>query len=236
MSSPTVLAASEEHELALLLSGRCRRCAELVPGGTALRGRPCARCGEETLPSATDRTVLHALHEERATVRLWVAVVAVGVAALVAGWFPVLNSLLIAAALVWVRFTVVRPTLRLLTPRRRLVSRWTLRLAAGCFLALSIIFLEALTLIPALGALAKAVLSGAQVAVAGDFARRYLGWQLEREGRGEPVAVWEVGLLGGWLSLMLGLVAGLVAGGLWLLEKLGWVQGWMLGALPGGTP
>jgi hypothetical protein len=235
MRSPTVLAASEEHALALLLSGRCRACAERLPGGTALRGHPCARCGEETLPDATDRTVLHALHTERATVRLWVAGVAVGLAALVAGWFPVLNSLLIAAALVWVRFTVVRPALRLLTPRRRLVSRWTLRLAAGCFLALSIIFLESLTLLPGLGALAKALLSGAQVVVAGAFARRYLGWQLEREGRGTPVAVWEVGLLGAWLSVMLGLVAGLVALALWLLEKLGWVQGWMLGALPGGT-
>lgn len=68
-SSPT-LASSEEHELALLLSGRCRRCAERLPGGTALRGRPCPRCGEATLPSATDRAVLHQLHGSESAVRL----------------------------------------------------------------------------------------------------------------------------------------------------------------------
>lgn len=54
MTSSPALAAPEEHGLALLLSGRCRRCAERIPGGAALRGRPCPHCGEPTLPSAVD--------------------------------------------------------------------------------------------------------------------------------------------------------------------------------------
>src|SRR3712207_668859 len=155
MTSLSTLAASEEHELALLLSGRCRRCAERLPGGTALRGRPCPRCGEATLPSATDRAVLHELHGSQSAVRLWLAVAAVAVGALVASWFPLINSVLIIGAMVWLRFTIVKPGLSLLTPRRRIVTRWTLRLAAGCFLALSVIVLELLTLIPAAGALVK---------------------------------------------------------------------------------
>src|SRR5512139_1743081 len=99
MTSSPALAASEEHELALLLSGRCRRCAERLPGGTALRGRPCPRCDEATLPSATDRGVLHQLEGSRSAVRLWLAVVAVAAGALVASWFPLINSLLLAGAL-----------------------------------------------------------------------------------------------------------------------------------------
>ncbi len=231
----STLATRETHELALLLSGRCRRCAERIPGGTALKGRACPHCEEPTLPSATDRAVLHELHTSRSGVHLWMAVVVVALAALVAGWFPLLNSLLIAAALVWMRFTLVRPALRLLTPRRRFVSRWTLRLAAGCFLALSIVVLELLTLFPAVGALLKSLLSAAQVALAGGFSRRYLSWQLEREGQGTPVALWEVGLLAVWAALLVALVAGTVAVVLWVLHKLGVAHHW-LDALPGGTP
>jgi hypothetical protein len=236
MTSSPALAASEEHELALLLSGRCRRCAERLPGGTALRGRPCPRCGEATLPSATDRAVLHELHLSQSAVRLWLAVGAVTAGALVASWFPLLNSLVIIGALVWLRFTVVKPGLSLLTPRRRIVTRWTLRLAAGCFLALSIIVLEALTLIPAAGAVVKTVVSAAEVAVAGGVTRRYLTWQIGREGRGVPVALWELVLLGVWAAVLLAMVAGMVAVVLWILGQLGLLEGRVLGAMPEVKP
>ena len=235
MSSPT-LASSEEHELALLLSGRCRRCAERLPGGTALRGRPCPRCGEETLPSATDRAVLHELHGSQSAVRLWLAVAAVTAGALVASWFPLINSVLIIGALLWLRSTVVKPGLSLLTPRRRIVTRWTLRLAAGCFLALSIIVLELLTLIPAAGALVKTVISALEVAAAGVMTRRYLGWQIGREGRGEPVAFWELVLLGAWTALLLAVVAGMVAVVLWILGQIGLLETRVLGAMPEVKP
>ncbi|WP_224362139.1 hypothetical protein [Hyalangium versicolor] len=221
MTSLPTLAAHEEHELSLLLSGRCRRCAERLPGGTALRGRPCPRCGEPTLPSAMDRAALHELHGTQSTVRLWLAVAAVTAGALVASWFPLVNSLLLAGALVWIRFTIVRPGLTLLTPRRRIVTRWTLRLATGCFLALSVIVLELLTLIPAAGAVVKTVVSAGQVAAAGGATRSYLSWQVGREGRGEPVALWEVALLAVWTVVLLAVVAGMVAVVLWILGKLG---------------
>jgi hypothetical protein len=235
MSSP-VLPASEEHELALLLSGRCRRCAELLPGGAALRGHPCPRCGEATLPSATDRSVLHQLEGSRSAVRLWLAVAAVTAGAVVASWFPLINSLLLAAALVWIRFTIVKPGLRLLTPRRRIVTRWTLRLATGCFLALSVIVLELLTLIPGAGALLKTLLSAGQVAVAGVSTRGYLSWQLGREARGEPVALWELALLVFWAALLLAVVAGMVAVVLWILGKLGLLQAQVHAVMPRAQP
>ncbi len=233
MTTPAALAASEEHELALLLSGRCRRCAERLPGGTALRGRPCPRCGEPTLPTPTDRAVLHQLQDTQSSVRLWLAVAAVTAGALVASWFPLINSLLIAGALVWIRFTIVKPGLALLTPRRRIVTRWTLRLAAGCFLALSVILLELLTLIPAAGALVKTAISALEVALAGSAARRYLSWQVSRAGRGVPVAFWEVALLAVWAAVLLAMVAGMIAVVLWILGKVGLLEAQVLGAMPG---
>ncbi|HYH98595.1 hypothetical protein [Hyalangium sp.] len=234
-NSPTMV-ASEEHELALLLSGRCRRCAERLPGGTALRGHPCPRCGEQTLPGATDRVVLHELHASQSAVKLWLAVAAVAAGALVASWFPLINSLLIVGALVWLRFTVVKPGLALLTPRRRIVTRWTLRLAAGCFLAVTIIVLELLTLIPAAGALVKTVVSAAEVGGAGLVTRRYLTWQIGREGQGVPVALWEIALLAVAAAVLLTLVAGTVAVVLWILGKLGLLQTQVLGSMPGVKP
>ncbi|MDY7227359.1 hypothetical protein [Hyalangium rubrum] len=236
MTSLPTLAASEEHELALLLSGRCRRCAERLPGGTALRGRPCPRCGEETLPSATDRAVLHELHGAQSAVRLWLAVAAVAVGAMVASWFPLINSLLIIGALVWLRFTIVKPGLSLLTPRRRIVTRWTLRLAAGCFLALSFIVLELLTFIPGAGALVKTAVSALEVAGAGLMTRRYLTWQIRREGQGAPVALWELALLAAWALVLALTVALLVVVVLWLLSKLGLLESRVLGAMPGVKP
>ncbi len=232
MTSPTALATREQHELALLLSGRCRRCAERIPGGTALRGLPCPSCAERTLPSDTDRTLLHGLHTSRSATRLWVAVALVGVAALVAGVFPVLNSLLLAGALLWVRFTIVSPALRLLTPHRRLISRWTLRLASGCFLAASVVLLEALTLLPALGIIAKSFLSAVDVALAGVASRGYLSWQLGREGRGVPVGSWEVSLLAAWGLLLLALVALCVAAMLWVLAKLDELEHFLMELMP----
>jgi hypothetical protein len=236
MTSSPALIAREEHELALLLSGRCRRCAERIPGGTALRGRPCPRCGEATLPSAVDRAVLHELQHSQSAVRLWLAVAAVTAGALVASWFPLINSLLIAGALLWLRFTVVKPGLVLLTPQRRFITRWTLRLAAGCFLALSVIILELLTLIPAAGALVKTLVSACEVALAGGLTRSYLTWQIGREGRGVPVALWEMVLLGVWTALLLAVVAGMVAVVLWILGKLGLLEPHVMGALPGARP
>ncbi|NMO17210.1 hypothetical protein HPC49_13165 [Pyxidicoccus fallax] len=232
--SATAVASSEEHELALLLNGRCRACAERIPGGTALRGLPCPRCGEATLPSPTDREVLHQLATERASVRLWLAVAAVAVAGFAASWFPLLTSVLLIVALVWIRVTIVRPALQFLTPRRRMVSRLTLRLAAGCFVAAAILLHELLTFVPAFGALAKVVLSASQVAAAGIFARRYLAWQTEREARGLPMEPWEVTLLVVFLLLLLGLTT--AAGMLlwWVFQQLGVLNTFLAGPAVGG--
>lgn len=233
MMSATAVAGGDEHQLALLLGGRCRRCAEKIPGGTVLRGRPCPRCGEATLPSPADREMLHRLSSERASVRLWVAVAVVAVASLAASWFPLLTSLLLLAALLWIRATLVRPALQLLTPQRRQVSRLTLRLAAACFFAASLILFELLTFIPGFGALAKVALSTGQVAAAGLFARRYLTWQTEREARGLPIAGWEVALLAGVLLTLLVFTAASVALLWWVAQKLGVLQAVLAGPVGG---
>jgi hypothetical protein len=193
-------AARESHELALLLDGRCRRCAEPIPGGTALGGRPCPFCAEQTLPTAEERGALSELFAARAGARLWVALVVLAAATLLTGWLPLVASLLLAGGLVWIRATIVGPTTRLFGAPRRVVSRWTLRLTAAVFVGLSLIVLELLTLVPVAGAAAKLVLVPSQVAFAGWFARSYLAWQARQESAGRPVAAWE------WVVLATGLL------------------------------
>ncbi len=79
---------------------------------------------------------------------------------------------------------MVRPALRLLSPRRRIVSAWTIRLGGGVWLAGSAIVMELLTLLPAFGSIGKASISAAQLALAGAFSRAYLSSQARREAAG----------------------------------------------------
>ena len=55
------LTVGQDHEVVLLLLlGRCRKCAERLGGGTALRGRPCSTCGAGTALTEGEREGLHA--------------------------------------------------------------------------------------------------------------------------------------------------------------------------------
>src|SRR5439155_568161 len=146
------------HGLALLLAGRCRRCAELLPGGAALRGLPCATCHEPTTPTDEERAELARRFQERGAVRTWIAVAAVTAGTLVAGWMPLVTALLLAGSLIWIRAAVVAPAARLFSTPRRVVSQWTLRLAGACYFSLAVVFVELLTLVPVLGLLGKTLL------------------------------------------------------------------------------
>src|SRR5688572_1032407 len=75
-------ARARAHGLALLRAGRCRRCAELLTGGTALRGLPCGTCAEPTTPTDDERAELARRFHARGATRMWIAVVAVAAATL----------------------------------------------------------------------------------------------------------------------------------------------------------
>jgi hypothetical protein len=213
-------AAREAHELALLLAGRCRLCAERVPGGAALRGAPCPRCEAPTTRSDADRLAIAGLLAARTRVHLDAAVVVVLGATFATSFVPVTASLVLGAGLLWIGARVVRPTLRLLSPRRRIVSAWTIRLGGGVWFAGSAIVMELLTLVPAFGSIGKASIAAAQLALAGAFSRAYLSSQARREAAGLPIraAEWAV-VAGAGLALVLLLALAFVAVA-WVLAKI----------------
>jgi hypothetical protein len=212
--------ATHAHGFALLLEGRCRACAERLPGGTALRGLPCPRCEAPTAPTGEDRAELAARLGARATTRLWIAVLLVGLATLLPGWAPLAASLTLAAGLAWVAAAIVRPGLRLLPTGRRLVAAWTLRIVGAGYLAVLVIFVELLTLLSLPGLPLKAAVTASQVALGGWFARSYLGWQAARALRQEPIAAGELAFLAAAAAALAAALTGTMVALSWLLERL----------------
>ena len=130
--------------------------------------------------------------------------VAVGLAQLLLGWLPLVGALALLGAAAWIRVGILQPTSALLSPRRRVLTRWTARLVMAAALAATVIAIEALTLVPVLGLPAKALIGAAEVALAAWAVTAYVHWQLRREARGQPVEGWE------W-AVLIAAVAGLVA-------------------------
>ncbi|WP_146157758.1 hypothetical protein [Enhygromyxa salina] len=130
--------------------------------------------------------------------------VAVGLAHLLLGWVPLIGALVLLVAAAWIRVGILQPTTAMLSPRRRVLTRWTARLVMAAALAVTVILTEALTLIPVLGLPAKAVIGAGEVAIAAWAVTVYVHWQLRREAASRPIASWE------WVVLVL-CFAGLVA-------------------------
>ncbi|MGC3999006.1 MAG: DUF4126 family protein [Anaeromyxobacter sp.] len=227
MHDQPIIASDEPRQLSLLVGGRCRRCAERLPGGVALRGGACPACGTSAAQTPDDRGFVQALLEARARNRTWVAVLVSAGVVFLGGWLPGLAPLVLLGAYVWVQVALVRPVARLLPVRRRLVATWTVRLASAALFATTVSVVELMTLLPFIGAIGKSAATAAQVGGLAWWARHYLVWQARREGRGQRVAWWEYALL-------------VVIGGLLVLGAVAmlWAAFWVsarLGALVGGA-
>lgn len=138
---------------------------------------------------------------ERGRRQLLGIALAVGAAHLLLGWMPLIGALVLVVAAAWIRVGILQPTSAMLSPRRRVLTRWTARLVMAAALALTIIATEALTLLPIVGLPVKAVLSAGEVAIAAWAVMTYAHWQLRRESERLPIAVWE------WVVLALCFVA-----------------------------
>lgn len=185
-----------EHVRALLLDGRCPGCAELL-GARALFGAgPCPRCDTDLAAARGDTRALADDARERGHRRLLGIALAVGAAHLVLGWVPLAGALILLLATAWIRVGILQPTSALLSPRRRVLTRWTARLVMAAALALTVIAIEALTLVPVLGLPIKAVLGAGEVVFVAWAVTAYAHWQLDREAAREPIAAGEWLVLG----------------------------------------
>lgn len=201
----------ERHELALLVGGRCRACAELLPRGSILRGEPCPLCHEPTAITDHDRSLIVEYVSQRANVRIGLLATLIGVSHIVIGWTPVVSSAVVAASTAWIRFQIVQPAVRIMSPPRARVAVWTARVATSALVAGTLIINELLTLIPFFGVIAKGVISAGEVLLVAWINARYMRWQLDRDEDGLAVGWWEYGILAGSGVVLVGATIGLVA-------------------------
>jgi hypothetical protein len=212
------MSALAEHQLLLALDGRCGRCAERVPGGT-LWETACPRCGEPPTSNA-DRILYLSRFEHRMERRMWPPLVAVALATLLVGWLPLASTIVLITAMFWVRAALVVPGLRLLSFKRRVVTRWNLRLSSMAFLIWAAFVLEAFGLLPVLGTFGKVVLASCEVAFASWAATRYLTWQLGQDSQGARLQRWESVLAISLVVAFIGTAAILTVSGAWLVSHL----------------
>jgi hypothetical protein len=161
---------------------------------------------------------VHALLEARAHRRTWLAVLLAGLGVFVAGWLPLVAGIALAGSFLWVQLALVRPSSRLLSPRRRIVTTWTFVLLGATVVALNVAIVELLTLIPLVGHLGKSATTATQVALLAFTAHRYLGWQVRREASRTPVAVGEYFLLGFAALLIAASVTAALSLAFWVTE------------------
>ncbi len=210
----------QAHGQALVLLGRCPRCAELLTHRALFGSEPCGRCDTALVEFDLDASSISASLGRKGMLHLAGVSIAVAVGHFAVGWFPLLSSLLMLAAAAWIRFGILYPLTVGMSPKRRMLTRWTARLLVGVFLAFSLIATEALTLIPVLGVMAKSLLGVLQIAAIAAIVTFYVRWQLRRAAAGAEPAAWEWGLLGSVALAMLVGVGAFVFTLLWVMNKL----------------
>jgi hypothetical protein len=194
------------HARALVLDGRCPACAEPMPPLGLFRGRPCTRCGESPASFRIGAHEIAGAVARRSNKHVVIVAGIVAAAHLLLGWVPLTGALALLAAAIWIRFGILVPATRVMSPTRGMLTRWTARLIVGVLVAFTVVFSEALTLIGPLGLPVKAVLGAGEVVIAALGVSAYVNWQVRREAAGTPVEAWEWAILGGAL-IMLGLAA-----------------------------
>ncbi len=208
-----------DHGLVLALGGRCPLCAELARDAGVLARRPCSECGGVFADEAVSTRLVEA-YGTRSLEHLTLHLAVLAVTALVLGFVPLLGAVCLLAGFVVYQHRVVAPALALLSRRRRVVSRWTMRLFVA---TLGVVTSVTITLVSFfwVGGLAAAIAVPGSVALSWLFSRRYLLRQLARERERLPVAAWELTLLvvsAALLSASAVVVAALVGASLALVQ------------------
>ncbi|HCH64614.1 MAG: hypothetical protein CL927_11740 [Deltaproteobacteria bacterium] len=206
------------HHDALLLRGRCGRCAEPVKRYHLLRGLDCTHCGASLATWGTG-DLPERLERGRWRWRL-VGYGLVGAASFVVGAVPLLQSGLQILALLVLHVTLLRRPLLWLTPARRLTARTTIKLVGAFLGSVSVLVNVAVAPLPIVS---SAVLAGVGFAFTAAYVecglmviRQRLRWEADHR----PMSVVEWGvpaLLVGAILLSTLAVVGTVAGSLHLL-------------------
>jgi len=212
--------APAAHHDALLVRGRCGRCAEVVDRRRLLRKVACNHCGASLAPLG-----LHDLPTRLEQGRWRWRVVGyslVAVASFAAGLVPLAQSLVQIAAIFVLHVVLLRRPLQWLTPARRMTTRFTVKLLGAGLGAVGVLVNVAVAPLPGVSAFVLAgvgfALTAIYVEVGLAVVRRRLKW--EADGVGLRIIEWALpgALIGGLLLSTFGLL-GAAAGSLHLLAS-----------------
>lgn len=212
------------HRQALLLKHRCSHCAEPLSPQVILQGGQCSHCSNEIFWRGDfDAELLIETVSAKWRRWRWPAVGLMVVGNLIGGWVPLLPSLMLLVALVVIHFALVSRPLRWLSMKRRVATRFTLKLLLAT-LALVKLAVNILVM-PLIGAhvVILAFVSVSAVLVYSIGAQRLIGNRLRRETVTAKLDAWEwmvpAGLAGG-LVIVCGIGFGLLALLLYMLAEL----------------
>ncbi len=195
------------HYNALLASGRCSRCAEVVSRALIVRAGECPRCAAELAVDGS--SVLQELEEQQAKWRV-LGYLLVAAASFFAGAVPLLQLFVQIAAIFILHVIVLRRGLLWLPPGRRLFARISIKML-GALIASAALLLN-VAIAPFLGV--SAVVLGlvgpilTAIYIEGGLAilRRRLRWESEHQ----SLKVVEWGLPVFFLVLLVGTVLGTI--------------------------
>jgi hypothetical protein len=188
------------HGFTLALGGRCPLCAELSPENGVLSRTPCARCEGVFADESLAMGILDE-YAVRSSERLWLHLVVLALAGLVLGFVPLLGAACLAVGFVLFQLRVVTPALALLSRKRRLVARWTLRLATAT-LGVGVGIAVTIASLAGVGGWVTSVGAPVTLGLTWITARFYLLAQLRREHARRPIAAVEVVLLVGSIAFL----------------------------------
>ncbi len=191
----------DAHHDALLLAGRCGRCAEVVKRHRLLRQLTCVHCGASlAVRGALDLPV----RLERGRWRWRVLGYGlVGVASFIAGTIPLVQSALQVLALLVLHIILLRRPLLWLTPGRRLAARTTIKLLGAVLGAVSVLLNVLVAPLPGVSNAVLATFGFGLTAVYVESGLAVIRRRLRWEAEARPMSVVEWGLPAGLVGTLL---------------------------------
>ena len=194
---------SVEREIALLEASRCRRCAEKVGRTAILKGQECPHCG--THLKWTGGNLVERLEAQQGRWRLR-GYGLVALASFLAGFVPLLQTLVQLVALFILHVVVLRRGLSWLTPKRRIFTRLSTRLFAGVIAALSLLINAMIAPLLGLSAVVLAFVGPLLTALYVEVGLRVLRGALRRDEEDQGLKFLEWAMPIGFALALLGMI------------------------------
>ena len=204
----------------LLVAGRCSQCAESVPRISILRREPCPHCECELChPTRGALEVVQGL-EAGWHRRRWFCYGALTAGTLLTGLVPLLAAPVRFFGLVALHLLVVRRPLRWLSLRRRIATRFSIKLLLVVLALVGLVADVVVAGLPVLNGLVASVVTLATAVAFAEGALRVISNRVQREVETHRLDWWEWTLpllLGSALLLLTAVMAGVAVALYYLL-------------------